>query len=341
MQIQWEGITWGLVAAIWLLVALLPRLAAVRLPPTPGPPTLEPGPEPPAVASLLVCGARARPLAVAATVLDLGARGFVDLAWVGPSIVGCGAVRVLDGTQLQPFERRVLERLQTHRNGDETPVSALLPAPRSLASQRWYRRFAREVSMAARDEGLVRPQLAPGPRWLLLLAAVVPAGLPVLFVWRSGGWGVAGGVASALVAAGMLLVAWALLPRGVRVTAAGQQVASRWLGVPAGLDAEPWHGQAPLRDPVPARVLAVGADPDLMAAFRPRRPRTFVGRVALRFQHLEDDAVCWYLAVDGGDGARTRAWAVGHDLFDRFPTGSQVRATVDGRGRLLWLTPAQ
>src|SRR5215469_3227309 len=79
MPIQWEGITWGLAATVWLLLAVLPRLAALRLPPEPGPPTLEPGPEPPAVASLLVSGPRARLVAVAATVLDLGARGLLDL----------------------------------------------------------------------------------------------------------------------------------------------------------------------------------------------------------------------------------------------------------------------
>jgi hypothetical protein len=147
-------------------------------------------------------------------------------------------------------------------------------------------------------------------------------------------------VAAALVAAGVLLAAWVLLPRGVRATPAGRQAASRWLGVLDGLDAEPWQGQAPLRDPVPARVIAVGADLDLVAALRPRRPRTFVGRVALRFQHLDGDAVSWYLAVVGGGSPKTRAWAVGHELFDRFPTGSRVRATVYGRNRLLWLVSA-
>lgn len=339
MTIQWEGIISGLAATTWLLLALLPRLVAFRLPPPPGPPTPEPGPEPPAVASMLLLGARAWSAAVAATVLDLGARGFLDLAWRGPSVLGCRAARAPEGTRLLPFERRVLERLRTHLHRDEAPVSALLPEPRGRGSFSWYRGFAREVTRFARDEGLVSPQLAPGPSRLLLLAAVVPAGLPALFVWRSGG-GAAGDVVAALFAAGVLLAAWALLPRGVRVTAAGREAASRWLGVLAGLDAVPWHGQAPLRDPVPARVLAVGADPDLMAAFQPRRPQTFFGRVALRFQRLDDDAVSWYVAVEGDGGPRTRAWAVGHELFDRFPTGSQVRATVDSRGRLLWLASA-
>src|SRR5215472_12508684 len=176
VTIQWEGITWGLVATTWLLLALLPRLAALRLPPPPGPPTLEPGPEPPAVASLLVCGSRARRTAVAATVLDLGARGFLDLAWMGPSLLGCRAVRAPDGTHLLPFERRVLERLRAHLRGDEAPVLALLPAGRSPGSRRWYDGFARDVTRVAGDQGLVSPQLAPAPGRLLLLAAVVPAG---------------------------------------------------------------------------------------------------------------------------------------------------------------------
>jgi hypothetical protein len=339
MPIQWEGIIWGLAATVWLLLATLPRLVALRLPPPPGPPTLEPGPEPPAVASLLVSGARARRSALAATVLDLGARGFLDLAWVGPSMLSCRAVRTRDGAELLPFERRVLERLRTQLHGDEAPVSALLPAPRGLESRRWCGRFAREVSTAAREERLVRPQLAPGPSRLLLLAAVVPAGLPALFVWRSGTWGVAGIVAAAIAAAALLLAAWALLPRGARTTAAGQRAASRWLGVLGRLEAEPWQGQAPLRDPVPARIVAVGADSDLMAAFQPRRQQTFVGRVALRFQQLDGETISWYLAVEGG-GPKTRAWTVGRDLFERFTTGSRVRATIDGRGRLLWLASA-
>jgi hypothetical protein len=276
---------------------------------------------------------------VAATVLDLGARGFLDLAWLGPSLLGCRAVRALDGTHLLPFERRVLERLRAHLRGDEAPVLALLPAGRSPGSRRWYDGFVGDVTRVAGDEGLVSPQLAPVPSRLLLLAAVLPAGLPALFVWRSGVSGVAGDVAAAVIAAGVLVAAWVLLPRGVRATAAGRRAASRWLGVLAAVDAEPWQGQAPLRDPVPARVLAVGADPDLAAAFQPRRPRTFVGRVALGFQQLDGDAVNWYLAVEGG-GPKMLAWAVGRELFDRFPVGSQVRATIDGRGRLLWLALA-
>jgi hypothetical protein len=151
---------------------------------------------------------------------------------------------------------------------------------------------------------------------------------------------VVGGEEAVLAAVVVLLAAWALLPRGVRVTAAGREAAARWLGVLGGLEADPWPGQAPLRDPVPARVLAVSADPDLMAAFQARRPRTFVGRVELRFQRLDDEEVSWYVAVEGGGGQRTRAWAVGHELFRRFPTGSRVRATVDRRNRLLWLAPA-
>jgi hypothetical protein len=337
MSIEWEGITWGLVAAAWLLLALLPRLAGLRLPPPPGPPTLEPGPESPAVASLLVF--RARRAAVPATVLDLGARGFLDLAWMGPSLLGCRGAEVPEGAQLLPFERRVLERLRTRLHGDPVPVSALLPAPRSLSGRRWYGRFASEVAAVARNEGLIRPQLAAGPRRLLLLAAVVPAGLAALFVWRAGGPGPAGNVAAALVAAGVLLAAWALLPRGFRATEAGREAASRWLGVLDSVDAERWQGQAPLRDPVHARVVVVGADSDLMAAFRPQRQRTFVGRVALRFQQLDGDAVSWYLVVEG-TGLKTRAWTVGRELFDRFTIGSQVRATVDGRGRLLWLAAA-
>jgi hypothetical protein len=340
VAIQWEGITWSLAATTWLLLALVPRLAAIRLPPPEGPPTLEPGSELPAVASLLVRGARARRAAAAATVLDLAARGLVDLAWMGPSMLGCRAVREPEGTHLRPFERRVLERLRTHLHGDEARVSTLLPAAGGADSRRWYARFGQEVTAVARYQGFVSPQLPTGLRRLLLIAAVVPAGLPALFIWRSGGPAVAGAVAAVLAAAAVLLAAWALLPRGVRTTPAGEEAASRWLGVLAGIEAQPWQGQAPLRDPVPARVLAVGAAPDLMAAFQPRRTRTFVGRVKLRFQQLDDEAVSWYLAVEGGGTRRTPAWAVGHELYDRFPTGSQVRATVDGRSRLLWLEPA-
>ena len=340
MAIQWEGITWSLAAATWLLLALLPRLAALRVPPPPGPPTLEPGPETPAVASLLVCGARARHAAVAATILDLGARGLLDLAWKGPSLLGCRGAHLPDGAQLLPFERRVLERVRAHLRGEEAPVSALLPAAGSPGSRRWYSSFGREVTGIARSEGLISPLLATGRRRLLLLLAIVPAGLPALFIWRSGGQGVTGDVVAALAAFVVLLAAWVLLPRGVRATPAGREAASRWLGLPAGLEAEPWQGQAPLRDPVPARVLAVGADPDLLAAFQARRPQTFVGRVELRFQRLDDEAVSFYVAVKGGGSSRTRAWAVARELFDRFPTGSRVRATVDARGRLLWLASA-
>jgi hypothetical protein len=223
VAIQWEGIAWGLAATTWLLLALLPRLVALRLPPPPGPPTLEPGPEPPAVASLLVFGARARHAAVAATVLDLGARGYLDLAWMGPSLLGCRAARAPEGSELLRFERRVLERLRTQPRCHEAPVSALLPTPRSLSSRRWYGGFAREVTTVARDKGLVSPQLAPGAGRLLLLAAVVPAGLPALFLWRSGDQGAAGEVATALVAAGVLLAGRARRTRRGATLAGGMR----------------------------------------------------------------------------------------------------------------------
>jgi hypothetical protein len=228
---------------------------------------------------------------------------------MGPSMLDCRAVRPPKWTQLLPFETRVLERLRTHLRSDEAPVSALLPVLRSLGSRRWYGGFVREVTTVARDGDLVSPQLAPSRGRLLLLAAVVPAGLPALFTWRSGGHGAADEVAAALVAASVLLAAWVLLPRGVWATVAGRQAGSRWLGVLDGLDAEPWQGQPPLRDPVPARILAVGGDPDLVAAFRPRRQRTFVGRVALRFQELHGDA--GQLVPGGGRWRRPEDEGVG------------------------------
>jgi hypothetical protein len=77
-----------------------------------------------------------------------------------------------------------------------------------------------------------------------------------------------------------------------------------------------------------------------MAAFRPRRRRTFTVQVALRFQSLESDAVSWHIAVAGEGIMKTPEWTVGRELFDRFPTGSRVHATVDGGGRLLWVAPA-
>jgi hypothetical protein len=207
--------------ALWLVVVLLLRLS--RQPPNPaaGPRTADLGPEPPAVANLLVNDFDVQREAVPATLLDLAARRVIDLEEAGGR-VQC-RLRDAAGHTLEPFEQRVLALLRRRASDGVVPAGALTTGSKELAGS-WWRAFRSEVIDWSQQRGLSR-DLWEGRvlRWLTL-----GAGAPAILLY------LASANAGAVIAFALGVEAlreWIRGRRRQRDTGAGLAAASRWAGV--------------------------------------------------------------------------------------------------------------
>ena len=158
--------------AVWLLAAATIRVARRPRRPDPAPATMELRPEPPAVAGMLVADFEVTRDALPATLLDLAARGALEVEQYGDETF----VALRDtAADLLDHERRVLEhvrRLAGGERGERVPAAALTTGPAD-SSRRWWARFRKEVVGEAQRRGLSRPVWDPavvGPLWVVLLA---------------------------------------------------------------------------------------------------------------------------------------------------------------------------
>lgn len=222
------------------------RLATRPARPPTGPAVPDLGDEPPAVVNLLANRWRLNEDAAESTLLDLAARGYLELRQPGAdpthtTIHLRPAGATADPAALQPYERRVLERVRGLAVDGVIPVTALTFRNAHQAKV-WTRRLHREVVADARARGLSRRRLSPTLTAGLIAVAAVSAGGIFLAALRltlrddSGEtspmfpfWA---GAMAFLVLAGI-----ATQQRGERDTAAGRAAASRWLGVRAWLRA--------------------------------------------------------------------------------------------------------
>jgi hypothetical protein len=220
----------GILAGALLLMALV-ALATSPARPTPGEATMELGPEPPAVVDLLTDDFEVTSEAVPATLLDLAARGWLELESYGPDQTICR----LDGGEhgpLLPYERRVLDHLRGVAVGGVVPAEALTTGPEDVSAS-WWRSFRREVIADAQARGLCRrrwPRWVGGVSWVTTLAA---GGL----LWFGFSGAEESGAAPLVIAviAGVLLTGYVAgrisTSDRQRDTPAGLDAGSRWLGV--------------------------------------------------------------------------------------------------------------
>ncbi len=191
-------------------------------------------PEPPAVAGIVAGDFEVAAETAPAVVLDLAARGFVELDEVQPGKTICrvDATRA-GGEHLAAYESRVLEELTRKAIDGVVPTDALTTGP-TEQSKHWHRALAREVVDDAQARGLTRR------RWPPRLTAVLGVGLAAvvaLLVLSSqvGGDSDDDGTLVGVVAA---TIALAGLGGGVVVVARiGRSLAQ--LPTPAGLQAAP------------------------------------------------------------------------------------------------------
>ena len=251
MEVPWLTIAATAAAtAPWLLAVAVVYLRRRPNKPEPGPPTLDLGPEPPAIANLLVHDFRVTHDAVPATLLDLAARRLVEIEEREPGSYVCRLEERSDG-ELTSYEQRVMELLRGRASGGIVPAEALTTGPKAESS-RWWKGFQKEVVADAQRRGLCLDILDGRTFRRLAFAAAAPAVVLGLL---------AGGRAGLIywVAAFFLLGA-IMTWHTQRDTPAGLAAASRWLGVRAKLaDDEAFRSQAPIAVTLWERHLAYGA----------------------------------------------------------------------------------
>jgi len=174
--------------------------------------------------------------AVESTLLDLAARGHLELRQLGDdprqtTIHVVGAHRGTKGPDtLAEYERKVLDRVRGLAKGGVVPISALTFRDRDEAKS-WNDSFNHAVRSAARDQGLSRSRLSAGLKQLLGGAAFVPAAAAAFYAAQFDEEDPAG----AAITAGfvVLVVLSTLIAKfpGDRDTPAGREAARRWAGL--------------------------------------------------------------------------------------------------------------
>jgi Predicted membrane protein (DUF2207) len=251
VEVPWPTIAATAAAtAPWLLAVGVVYLRRRPTTPEQGPATLDLGPEPPAVANLLVHGFRVTRDAVPATLLDLAARRLVEIEEREPGSYVCRLEERSDGA-LTSYERRVMDLLRSRASGDIVPAGALTTGPKE-ESKRWWKGFQKEVVADAQQRGLCVDIL---DKRTLTWLAVAAAGPALVLGAMAGG---RAGFGYWVVA--VFLLGWVMGLHTQRDTPEGLAAASRWLGVRAKLaEDEAFQSQAPIAVTLWERHLSYGA----------------------------------------------------------------------------------
>jgi hypothetical protein len=238
--------------ALYTIVALATRPAAVEAREA----TADLGELPPSLVNLLVNRWRLTDEAVEATLLDLAARGHLELWQAGDDPRQTTLhVRDPDVGGLSTYEKRVLTRVTDLAAGGVLPVTALAQRDRRQAAK-WKKRFREDVVADARARGLSRERL--GGLLLLLFAGAFGVGVTLTFLAfrvcerstyvddpRLPFYIGIGGLVPLVVLANRL--------DGERDTDAAREPAGHWLGVRAWL-----RGHEEFTDLPPASVTVWG-----------------------------------------------------------------------------------
>jgi hypothetical protein len=243
------------IATTALTVAWLLAVGAVRVYRQPREPqhlepTLELGPEPPALAAFLADNFRVPHDAVPATLLDLSVRGIAEIERIDVDTYQC-RLQSASFEGLAAYEQRVLEHLRQRARDGIVPTQALTTGPGGESS-RWWRAFANEVVDAAQEQGLSRNLWSRRLAALFAVAAAVPTILMGIAYGEEG------------------FFLYAVLPVAVigkirygrrqRDTPTGLEAAARWRAVQAKLAQDPvFAEQPPTAVALWKRQLAYGA----------------------------------------------------------------------------------
>lgn len=289
------------VAILWLLATAAVWVA--RRPPDveADPPTMELGPEPPAIAALLCGDYEVRTETAPSTLLDLAARDVISLEEIRPGETIC-VVRPpeVGSVPLAPFEAHVLRALESKAVDGVIPATALTTGTED-ASARWHHELAQLVVTEAQQRGLTVDRWPARVVRLVGAGMVVIVGLLLLGAFLGGDSDDAPGLTGVAIASaiGCALAIGATTGRMRRSiaqlpTPAGESAEARWLGVRAHLAQNEQLERLP-----PAAVKLYGRHLAYAAAFGLADHAV----TALPFGE-EDDHLAW--SSQGGQWRRVR-----------------------------------
>ncbi|HEY7174015.1 MAG TPA: hypothetical protein VH442_03775, partial [Micromonosporaceae bacterium] len=243
--------------AAWFGVYGLALAATRPWMPDAAPATEDLGTEPPAVVSFVVNRWEVTEDAAESTLLDLAARHYLEFRQPGNDPKQTTVhVRDPNPTGLNAYEQRVFNRVNALAKGGVVPLTALTFRDASQSSA-WAKRLTAEVIADARSHGLSRRRFGPRVVSLLTAAAAAAAiGIALTAAYAFAHHHAAGRTSlSGSTVLWIGVVSFGILtsvsgrPHGERDTAAGREVAARWLGVRAWL-----RGHEAFADLPPAAV---------------------------------------------------------------------------------------
>jgi hypothetical protein len=249
----------------WFVVLGLVMLATRPLPVTPGPATQDlQGDEPPAVVSVLANDWSVTEDAAEATLLDLAARGYLEIrqpdadprhttvhvtadnAQAAASAAARQARVLRSGggpVELTDYERQVLDHVSRIAVGGVVPLTALTFRDQGTAAN-WAARFESAVLTDARRRGLIRRRV---PAWIATLMGALAAVPGLAFSWTV--WELEHRSDARSLLTGLipmvLLSSHVGRPRGNRGTPKGRQIAAGWLGLRKYLEVDKAFGELP------------------------------------------------------------------------------------------------
>ncbi len=195
------------------------------------------GLEPPAVVALITNDYDVPRSAVAATTLDLAARGWIRLTTSDGELVVVTRGYGQTGDSLRPFEQQVLNHLAARAFNDVTSAGTLAASHHQL-DRRWWMRFRRSVAVTAQEFGLSTTRYTPVE--LAPVAACAAIGLIALWISIRNGTEIA--ISESwqsrtlwfVALAGVVLLAWKTVERVVgsaqSPTDRGLERTARWMG---------------------------------------------------------------------------------------------------------------
>ena len=234
-----------------------------------GPATLDPGgSESPAVVNLVTNDWVLGRESVPATLLDLAARRFITVDWIGERTLLRVREHGPQPTGLADYEQLVMHHvrdLSQQTDDGFVPADALTTGPEAMAKG-WWRRFERSVVGDARTRGLSRARWNAKARSILTTVAIV-VGVTIAIASTtlpvdesdSDDDPIGRAIAFGVVSAGILVAVSSKLD-GERDTPEGRVVASRWLGLRTMLANDPTFAtQPPAAVNIWDRIMSYGA----------------------------------------------------------------------------------
>ena len=220
----------AVVAALaWLLLLAIFAVATRPKQVEAAAPTMDLGPEAPALVDYLVNHCRSTTHAEAATLLDLAARHYLAIDDREDDDTVC-RLGVTPPNDLNDYERMLFDHVAQQAAKGPVPTRALTTGT-AAQSAAWHQRFERLVMQDARGRGLSMDRLSLGEWTIVRLAGLAAAALVVVIAAQANAiqFGIFG---VALAGVGAHTVVMKLLG-SQRLTDSGVAAASHWLGVRA------------------------------------------------------------------------------------------------------------